>query len=240
MKKTLVVMGLTLLAVIVIAACGGESTGAPAYVEPAMEGFTVAETTSELVTESALQTSESESAAQTEAATSFSAGTTTQKAAKSTMQKATAAQIAPAAAPPVTTSTTARPVTAAQTTTATTTQRTTTTTTAPPQTQPPKPVYTEADYAEIIAAVRKYAEAKTAIRFIWNPELRYDGPVGFHDVVNLSLYGKAFVISELKYHCDLTETLALGGNGGVPSTEGHFNVVCFEYQGNVMFVFLYG
>ena len=73
MKKTLIALALLVISAIVIAACS-ESTGAPAYVKPAMESTTT--TTSELSTETASQETESETAAQTEAAAPFSASTT--------------------------------------------------------------------------------------------------------------------------------------------------------------------
>jgi hypothetical protein len=132
----------------------------------------------------------------------------------------------------------------------TTTQRTTTTTTrqttntAPkPQTQPPKPVYTETDYAEIVAAVQAYAESKT-LPFIWDTKLTYEyarsGMAGYHDVVSLSRSsGKAFVINELKYNADQTEWLVAGGNGGVSGNAVYYNVVYFDYRGDTMFVLLY-
>jgi len=242
MRKQLIALAIAFALTAILIACGRD-TGAPAYVEPAMEGFTAVETTSELITESALQAAENEpTAPQTEEATSFSAGTTTQKAATSTMQKAPVAQTAPAAAHPATTSTTARPVTAAQTTT-TTTQRTTTTATAPPQTQPPKPVYTEADYAEIIAAVRAYAESRS-LPFIWDTKLTYEyarsGMAGFHDVVNLNQNGRDGTIKTLKYNADLTEDVVTNPAYGVPSTQVHYNIVYFDYQGSTMFVLIYG
>ena len=127
----------------------------------------------------------------------------------------------------------------------TTTTRTTTTTTAAPkqQTQPPKPVYTEADYAEIIAAVRAYSESK-AFPFIWDTTLTYEyaqsGRAGYHDVVGLNQNGKDGVIKTLKYNADLTEWLASGGSGGVPSTEVHYNVVKVDYQGEPFFALIYG
>ena len=141
MRKQLIALALVLALTTILIACG-RNTGTTGYVEPAMEGFTVAETTSEVFTESALQAAESESAAQTEAATSFSAGetvgqilatsatlpaaTTTAKstttAAKTTSTTYPAMQVAATAAPYV------PPVTAATTTT---------TTTAKPTTQPP-------------------------------------------------------------------------------------------------------
>jgi hypothetical protein len=80
---------------------------------------------------------------------------------------------------------------------ATTTHRTTTAAPAPQTqaTQAPKPAYTEADYAEIIAAVRAYAESKTTVKFIHNPALTYEyansGMAGYHDVsYALSIKGK--------------------------------------------------
>jgi hypothetical protein len=103
-------------------------------------------------------------------------------------------------------------------------------------------VYTQADCDAIVAEVRAYAEAKTKVRFIWKPELRYDTPpVGFHDVVNLTRSsGKEFVISELKYHADLTEHLVAGGNGGIPGDAVYYNVEYFDYQGDLMWVLVYG
>jgi len=246
MRKQLIALALVLAFAAVVVACGhnADTTG---YVEPAVEETTIAETTSELSTETALQAAESESAVQTEAAASFSAGTITQTAATSSAQAKTTTKTAPAAATQATTRTTA-PTTQRTTTTtrstSTTRSTTTTTTAAPkPQTQPQKPVYTEADYAEIVAAVRKYTESKV-FPFIWDTTLTYEyaqsGRAGFHDVVNLSLYGKAFVISELENHCDLTEWLVTGGSGGVPSTEVHYNIVWLQYQGDTMFILIYG
>jgi len=131
MKKTLIALALLAAAVIAAAACT-ESTGVPAYVEPTMEGFTVAETTSEFFTESALQPAESELATQTEAAASFSAGkpTTTAAITTSTARPVTAATAKP-------TTTTAKPATApvpAVPTSATAAQATTTTRYVQPQT----------------------------------------------------------------------------------------------------------
>jgi hypothetical protein len=128
-------------------------------------------------------------------------------------------------------------------TTTTTTRYVPPAATAPPQTQPPKPLYTEADYAEIIAAVRAYAESK-AFPFIWDETLTYEyarsGRAGFHDVVNLNRDGKDGVIKTLKYDVDLTEWLATGGSGGVPSTEVHYSVVWLEYQNEPYFAHIYG
>ena len=237
MRKQLIALAIVLALAAVLIACGrnAETTG---YVEPAMEGFTIAETTSELSTESALQAAESELAEQTEAAISFSDGTKSQTTATNATQKATAAQSDPATP---TQAMTARPVTAAQMTT--TTQRTTTMTTPAPQTQPQKPVYTEADYAEIIAAVREYAESK-ALPFIWDTSLTYEyaqsGRAGFHDVVNLNQNGKDGTIKTLKYNADQTELRGINGSGGVPATEVHYNVVWLEYQSEPYFALIYG
>jgi hypothetical protein len=100
--------------------------------------------------------------------------------------------------------------------------------------------------------VRAYAESKTAVKFIWNPELTYEyarqGRAGYQDVINLSLYGKEFVINELKYDCDLTEDFASNPAYGVPTTQMHYNVVWFPYQSDiwfeseptVMFALIYG
>jgi len=225
MKKTLIALSLLAAMVIAVAACA-ESTGAPAYVEPAMEGTTIAEA-AEPTTESVTVTD----AASEAAADSASAGTTkpvttaesNRSAATITAQRATAkatTQAATRSTAPTTQSTTST----TRSTTTTRSSTTTTTTAAPrPQTQPPKPVYTEADYAEIIAAVRTYAENEMKLPFVWDTTLTYEyaksGRAGFHDVVNLTLYGKEFVINELKYHCDLTDNLASGAHGGVPSTE---------------------
>ena len=136
MKKTLIALGLALLAAILIAACA-ESTGAPVCVEPAMEGsveltrpegaLTTA-ATSELFTETTSQATESESATQAEAAASFSAGTTTQALATSTTRAATSEEAAAKATTtkartatqaPVTAAPYEPPVTAAATTTTT-------------------------------------------------------------------------------------------------------------------------
>jgi len=240
MRKQLIALAIALALTAILIACG-YSTGTTGYVEPAMEGFTIAETTSELSTETALQAAESESAAQTKAATSFSAGTTTTAATTTiTARPVTTAKATTSA------TTTTRPATAATTTT--TRSTITTTTAAPkPQTQPPKPIYTEADYAEIIAAVRAYADSKTKVKFVWDTSLTM-GKASYHDVPNLTRYGKASVLDDLKYHCDLTEDNLSGGNGGVPSSEVHYNVYWFVDQNNVWgfgncdicFVLVYG
>jgi len=238
MRKQLIALALAFALAALVIACGS-STGTNEYVEPAMEGttFTAA---SELSSETESQETESESAAQTEAAASFSAGTITQALVTSTTQATTTTT-----AKQITTATTTARTTTTTRATTTTTRATTTTTAAPqPQTQAPKPTYGEADYAEIIAAVRKYAENEMSLPFVWDTKLTYEyaqsGRAGFHDVVNLTLYGKAFVISELKYHCELTDDLASGAHGGVPSTEVHYNIVHFDYQNHRMFILVYG
>ena len=72
-------------------------------------------------------------------------------------------------------------------------------------------------------------------------EYARSGRAGYHDLVDLSPDGgKEYVIRMLKYHVDLTESLAAGGNGGVPCYAGDFNIVHFEYQGERLFVFIYG
>ena len=137
MKKTLIALALLAAAVISVAACS-ESTGAPAYVVPAMEDTTIAETTSELSTETAAQSVESESAARTEAETSFSAGgAATQEPTANTIQPTTttttksttiAAKATLTTRPSVQVSVTAAPYVSPATTT--------TTTAAPPVPQP--------------------------------------------------------------------------------------------------------
>ena len=126
----------------IVIACGS-STGTNEYVELAMESTTTAEATSELSIEMESQSLESESAAQTEAAASFSAGTTAQAAATSTTlatttttKLATAAPAAPVVVTQATTRSTA-PTTQSTTTTRSTVTTTTTTAAPKPQTQPP-------------------------------------------------------------------------------------------------------
>jgi hypothetical protein len=124
------------------------------------------------------------------------------------------------------------------------TQPTSAHTTTATQTNPPVPTYTQADYAEIVAAVRTYAESKTTVRFIWDPALTYEraqqGLAGYHDTPNLNQLGKERLIQALKYHCDLTEANVSGANGGVPSNEVHFNIVWLNYQGSTLFLLIYG
>jgi len=216
-------------------ACGRGYTPMPPVEETMSTTITETETESEsAITEAALE--ETEAAAEG-SAVQASATTTT----------APAVKISATTAKQSTTATTAKASSAATTTACTTTTRAPTTTTAPPvptttQTNPPAPVYTQADYDAIIKAVRDHAEAKTQVRFIWKPDLHYKGPaVGFHDVVNLTKSsGKEFVINELKYHVNLTETHVAGGSGGVPGDAVYYNVEYFDYQGDLMWVLVYG
>jgi len=247
MRKHLIALAMALALAAVMIACGSGGT-TNEYVPPVTEGTTAAEATSEGFAETETQAMASESTAQTEAETTFSAGTTTLAAATSTARAATttkpaaAAPTAPAAATQATTRSTA-PTTQSTTTTTRTTTTTTTTAAPQPQTQPPKPVYTEADYAEIVAIVRAYAESK-ALPFIWDTKLTYEyarsGMAGYHDVVSLNQNGKDGVIKTLKYNADQTEWLVTGGNGGVPSSEVHFNIVRVDYQGEPYFALIYG
>ena len=255
MRKQLIALALAFALAALVIACG-RGTGTTGYVDPAMEGTTTT-AASEFSSETALQAAESETVMQAEAAaTSFSAGTTTQALATSTAPPANTArpavaQTAPTAATQATTRTTVTTVTT------TTTRSTTTTTTtaapvAPPAAQQTKPIYTTNDCAEIIAAVRAYAESKTKVKFVWDTSLTYEyaqsGRAGFHDVPNLTRHGKDSVLADLKYHCDLTEELVSGGNGGVPSSEVHYNVCWFVDQqnvwgfgnGDILFVLVYG
>jgi len=207
-----------------------------------MEGTTPT-AASEFSSETESQTAESESATQAEAAaTSFSAGTTTQALVTSATRPATTTR-------PAAIAQTAEPTTQSTTTTRNSAPTTTTTAapTAPPATQPPKPVYAEADYAAIIATVRAYAEGKTKVKFFWDTSLTMEN-AGFHGTPNLTRYGTASVLDDLKYHCDLTEEMVSGGNGGVPSSEVHYNVCWFVDQnniwgagnGDILFVLVYG
>jgi hypothetical protein len=181
----------------------------------------------------------SQTTAQTAAATTKSLVAQTSKAVTTTTTTQRAATAAP----------TAKPVT---TTRATTTRRAVTTAAPAVQTQPPAPVYTEADYAEIIATVRQYAESKTSIKFVWDTSLTYEradqGLAGYHDMPNLTRTSKESVLADLKYHVDLTEANLTGGNGGAPSSEVHYNVYWFvDQQGgwgfgnnDICFVLVYG
>jgi|GEM_PF-6047262 len=250
MRKQLIALALAFALAVLVIACG-RNTGTTGYMEPAMEGSTTTEATSDFPAESALQTAESESATQAEAAAPFSAGTTAQAVATSTTPSAStarpaAAQPVPAVAPQVT----ARTVKPATQPTTRNMAPTTTTTAAPvalPAVQPPKPVYTTDDYAEIIAAVRQYAENKSKVKFVWDTSLTMAN-AGFHGTPNLTRHGTASVLDDLKYHCDLTEEAVSGGNGGVPSSEVHYNVYWFVDQnniwaagnGDILFVLVYG
>jgi len=247
MKKLMIALALAalLLAFVACAARTGTTGSADAMWEataPITDAFT--ETAEESVIEIDAAAAVSEMPASTAAAV------TTTLPVCASAEAATAKAVA-AIKQPVASSTTAKPATALAPMVpppATAAQAATTTRYVPPQTAaatattaapPQRQTYTEADYGEIIAAVRKYADAKTKVRFLWNPGLSYDGPVSYHDVINLSLYGKEFVISELKYNCDLTETQIAGGSGGVPGDAVYYNIVYFEYQGDMMFVHLY-
>ena len=74
--KKLIALALILALATIIAACGHD-TGTTAYVGPAMEGTTTTEAASEFSSETEAQITESESAAQENAASSFSAGNST-------------------------------------------------------------------------------------------------------------------------------------------------------------------
>ena len=221
-------------------ACARRYAPMPSAEEP--PNTTMAETETETERETTEEVIE-ETEAATESTTMQTSATTTTAAAAKTSAAAVAQHATASTASKInsTASTTARTsATRAPTTTATppaptAAPPTTTTTTA----KPPSPVYMQADYDAIIKAVKDYAEAKTKVRFIWSPSLSYDGPVSYHDVINLSLYGKEFVINELKYNCDLTETQISGGSGGVPGDAVYYNIVYFEYQGDMMFAHLY-
>jgi hypothetical protein len=227
-KKFLVLTILAALAVIAVAACGTEQTNAPAAGETAATTAntsvsSVMGASQEIVSESAAAALSASSASST-AAFSFSEGKTAERTKAITTAKPATAKA----------STATQRATAATTTTqrVTTTTRRTTTTAA--QTQPPKSVYTEADYAEIIAAVRNYAESKTSIKFIWDTtltrELADQGRAGYHDMPNLTRTNKEAVLADLKYNVDLTEINLTGGNGGVPSSEVHYNIYWFVDQ----------
>jgi hypothetical protein len=110
-----------------------------------------------------------------------------------------------------------------------------------------RPVYTEADYADIIRQVRTYAESKTTVRFIWTPSLQMNGTVGYHGTPDLNKSGKDSVVRTLKYHADLTEEMILGqvGNEVVDIT---YHVIWFvdthniwgDSNGDICFALLYG
>jgi hypothetical protein len=122
----------------------------------------------------------------------------------------------------------------------------------PPQTQPPRPIYTEADYAEIIAAVRQYAESKTAVQFVWDPTMTIEktnqGLAGYHGTPNITRHSKQSVLDDLMYHVDLTEDAVSNPLYGVPSSSVHYHVYWFVDQvgiwgfgpGDVCLVLVYG
>jgi len=95
--------------------------------------------------------------------------------------------------------------------------------------------------------MRAYAESKTKVKFILDTSLKMAN-AGFHGTPNLTRHGKASVLDDLKCHCDLTEEAVSGGNGGVPSSEVHYNVYWFVDQnniwaagnGDILFVLVYG
>jgi hypothetical protein len=122
-----------------------------------------------------------------------------------------------------------------------------------PQAAPPaKPVYTEADCAEIVAAVRAYAESKTKVKFVWDASMTFEaakeGRYGYHDTPNLTRAGKKSVTDDLKYNADLTEDIVTNPAYGVPSGEIRYNVVWFVDQqniwgfgnGDICFALIYG
>ena len=254
MKKTaiLILLALLVLTIIVIAACGSGPTGSP-ETDPATTTVTTTMAT-EGPTDAADDKSvtagsmaEESSAESTEAETS--AGTSAMTVASSTAAQRSTATAVPTTSP--TTTPTAKPAvqavpppaTAAQTTI--TTRSAMPTTTVTPKTNPLQPTYTQADYDEIVAAVRAYAESKTLVRFTWNPALTYEyarsGRAGYHDLVDLSpTNGKEYVINRLKYHVDLTETRGITGSGGIPSYTVDYNIVYFEYQNELLFCLIYG
>ena len=242
MKKTVIITLLAVMALLVIAACGSQSTGGlPATNPVTSEVTTTTETewTSEPTTEESTERTEAETSAGTSAATTTSTAApkpavTAVSASTPTTLRTTTAKATTTKAPMI------PPVTAAQATT-TTRYVPPATTTAAPQTQPPRTAYTQADYDKIVAEVKAYAESKTKVRFILKPDLRYDSQiVSYHDVINLTQSsGTAFVINELKYNVDQTEWLVSGGSGGVPGDAVYYNVVYFDHQGSQMFVLLY-
>jgi len=247
MKKTVIIILTAILAILVIAACGTQPTNSLDQATTTIAVTTTewrSETTAE---ESSAENTEAETSAVTSVITATSSTAAPKPAEKAVNSTASPTTTRPAAAKSATAkaSVVQGPVTAAQATTMTryVSPQTAapTTTTKAPQTQAPRAAYTAADCEEIVAAVKAYAEAKTKVRFILKPDLRYDGPiVSYHDVVNLSQSsGKAFVINELKYHTDLTEHLVSGGSGGVPGDAVYYNVVYFDYEGSTMFVLLY-
>ncbi len=237
MRKAAIILTLTLIAVIALMACGKDFV-APTNVDmPDRESTIATAAITEVFTESTIQAAASESAVQANAAASFSAGKTTRTTATSATQPATGKR------QPVSTITTRTTTPTTQRTT-TTARRTTTTTAAPRQTQPTKPVYSEADYAEIIAAVQAYTQSKTTVKFIWDTALTYEyarsGRAGYHDVVSLNQNGKDGVIKTLKYNVDLTEDVVSNPLYGVPSSQVNYNVVKVEYQGEPYFALIYG
>lgn len=118
--------------------------------------------------------------------------------------------------------------------------------TSSPPSDPPKPtesaapVYTQKDYDDIISAVRAYAENQPNLKFIWDPGIKMDEFHGYHGTPCLNQLGKDGVITELKYHVDLTVDNLTGGNGGVPSTTVDYNIIWYEQNNQIFFVLLYG
>ena len=110
------------------------------------------------------------------------------------------------------------------------------------------PVYTQKDFDEIIAVIRKYAESQTGLKFIWNPVLKMNVFCGWHDTPNLNKRGKDGVIRTLKYNVDLTVDVLTNPANGLTSDEVHFNIIWFEEKRSFFeepgfdtyFVLLYG
>ena len=208
-----------LLCLVIFAACGRGYVPMPPVEETANATMAKieAETESE-TTEPELETTE---AATESAATQTSATTTTAPTAKTSATTVMQRTVAITASKASSTSTAAR----------TSTSRAPTTTAASPAptatpTNPPAPVYTQADYEAIIAEVRAYAESKTNARFVWDPSLTREkadaGLAGYHGMPNLTRHSKQSVLADLKYHVDLTaEHVARNARGMEPIVNYH-------------------
>jgi len=190
-----------LLCLVAFVACGLGATPMP----PADVFTGTTETTTETETASEpIALEETEAATETAAAQQLSVAATS---------AATARSSASATAPRATTTAAAKvipPAPAASTTCTTTTKPTTQPPPAPTAapTSPPAPVYTQADYEEIVRIIRNYAESKTNARFVWDTSLTREkadqGRAGYHGTPNITRHSKKSVIDDLMYHVDLT------------------------------------
>jgi hypothetical protein len=117
-----------------------------------------------------------------------------------------------------------------------------TTTTPSNSTTSVNPVYTEADYAAIVAEIRQYAQSRTKVTFLWDNANRLTmDNAGYYGTPNLARDKRNGVINTLKYHIDKIENLIFNQSGQGSTVE--YRIIWFEIEQpykSVAFVALYG